>query len=211
MVKQETMGQMIVNRKAGRPQQAEPTPRQLLMLKFIDEYIREHDGLPPTVREIQKGVGASSTSVVEYHLGILERKGHLLRPKERSSRSLSLPNGPGRVSRAARVPLVGTVPGSSPLAIVNGEVELVEVPPHLTGILPQDNLFALRVKGTGLQDFLFAEGDILLFIRGLLAKADEVVVVWSEAQQELTLKKWENSHKGVTVLGRLLGAIRTTA
>jgi SOS-response transcriptional repressor LexA len=94
---------------------------------------------------------------------------------------------------------------------VNSEVELVELPPHLTGILPQDNLFALRVKGVGLQDFLFAEGDILLFIRGLLAKADEVVVVWSEAQQELTLKKWENSNKGVTVLGRLLGAIRTTA
>jgi|GEM_PF-2506598 len=210
MVKQETMGQMIVNRKAGRPQQSEPTPRQLLMLKFIDEYIREHDGLPPTVREIQKGIGASSTSVVEYHLTILERKGHLLRPKGRSSRSLSLPNKPGRVSRAAQVPLLGIVPGSSPLAIVDDKVELAEVPPHLTGILPQDNLFALRVKGLGLQDFLFTEGDILLFMRAFLAKPDEVVVVWLESKQELTLRKWENNHKGVTLLGRLLGAIRTT-
>lgn len=35
--------------------------------RFICQYVDEHDW-PPTVREIGKGVGITSTSVVRYHL-----------------------------------------------------------------------------------------------------------------------------------------------
>ena len=57
---------------------AEPTPRQRQILEFIDFYAREH-GYPPSVREIAKGVGLSSTATVHTHLGVLQDKGFLRR------------------------------------------------------------------------------------------------------------------------------------
>ena len=37
------------------------------------------NGLPPTVRDIQKACGISSTSVVDYNLRLLQRDGYLRR------------------------------------------------------------------------------------------------------------------------------------
>jgi len=47
------------------------------VFKFIVDYKREHDGLAPTVREIMRGVGVGSTSVVVYHLERLEGQGRI--------------------------------------------------------------------------------------------------------------------------------------
>ena len=43
---------------------------------FCKSYIDEH-GYAPTIREIGKGVGLSSTSVVDLKQNILEKQGHL--------------------------------------------------------------------------------------------------------------------------------------
>jgi len=48
------------------------------VLSFIQEFTRE-EGYPPSVREIQHGVGLGSTSVVSYHLARLEDEGKLRR------------------------------------------------------------------------------------------------------------------------------------
>lgn len=48
----------------------------------VNDCIREHmkrHGRAPTVREIARAVGASSTSVVDYHLRRLERDGEVTR------------------------------------------------------------------------------------------------------------------------------------
>lgn len=47
------------------------------ILDFIVKYKAEHDGVAPTVREIQKATGISSTSVIDYHMLILERDGKI--------------------------------------------------------------------------------------------------------------------------------------
>jgi repressor LexA len=48
------------------------------ILDFIADYHREH-GFPPTVREIGKAVGLSSSSTVHFHLQRLEGQGKLTR------------------------------------------------------------------------------------------------------------------------------------
>jgi SOS-response transcriptional repressor LexA len=63
------------------------TPRQYDVLSFIVGSI--HSGLVPTVREIGKALGMSSTNAVAGHLNALERKGMLLRTKGRN-RSLEV-------------------------------------------------------------------------------------------------------------------------
>lgn len=49
------------------------------VMDFILEYKRAHDGISPTVREIGEACEISSTSVVNYHLLVLERAGSIVR------------------------------------------------------------------------------------------------------------------------------------
>ena len=50
--------------------------KQKLILEFLQKEIEEN-GFPPTVREICKAVGLSSTSTVHTHLEILQKKGYI--------------------------------------------------------------------------------------------------------------------------------------
>ena len=64
--------------------------KQQNIIGFIDRFIDDR-GYPPTIRDIQKGCGISSTSVVDYNLDILEKKGHIRRHAE-VSRGIELVN-----------------------------------------------------------------------------------------------------------------------
>ena len=46
---------------------------------FIVHYKKREDGNSPTIRDIRDGLNISSTSVVTYHLGVLEKRGLLRR------------------------------------------------------------------------------------------------------------------------------------
>ncbi len=61
------------------------------ILDAIYQWLDKH-GLPPTVREIQQAVGASSTSVVDYHLRRLERLEFIVREAsdKRKARNIRL-------------------------------------------------------------------------------------------------------------------------
>lgn len=60
----------------GRPMDTNLDARKRIF-EFIVDYKRAHDGNSPTSREIVEGAGISSTSVVHYHLGALEREGKI--------------------------------------------------------------------------------------------------------------------------------------
>ena len=82
--------------------------RQERILEFIREYHAEHD-YPPTIRDIQRELDISSTSVVDYNLKILEGR-NLIRRNRNISRGIELVNrtGIGRnVVRIHALPLAG--------------------------------------------------------------------------------------------------------
>ena len=54
------------------------TPRQRTILRFIHDWVHER-GYSPSMREIGRAVGLTSTSSVEHQLSALETKGHLRR------------------------------------------------------------------------------------------------------------------------------------
>jgi repressor LexA len=62
--------------------------RQVRILEFIADFLRDNN-FPPTIREIGKAVGITSTSVVKYNLTKLEKEELIIRHKE-VSRGLSL-------------------------------------------------------------------------------------------------------------------------
>ncbi len=49
------------------------------VLAFIITYKRQHDGCAPMVREIMRGMGFQTPSVVAYYLDLLEQRGKIRR------------------------------------------------------------------------------------------------------------------------------------
>ena len=51
--------------------------RQKRIIEYFIFYKEDHNGIPPTVREVAKAIGTPSSSVAFYHLKKLEEKGLL--------------------------------------------------------------------------------------------------------------------------------------
>ena len=95
-------------------------PRQQKILDFIQEFISDN-GIPPTIRDIQRACDLSSTSVVDYNLHKLRQEGFLNRKPE-VARGIELLDDDGQpVSNAPRVQIVGGIAAGSPLPVFSTE------------------------------------------------------------------------------------------
>jgi repressor LexA len=170
--------------------------RQQRILDFIQEYLGEHN-YPPTIREIGKAAGISSTSVVKYNLERLQEKG-LIERSDEVSRGLRLTNGPSLapvMNRAAAgiisVPKWGVISAGLPIAAF-GQQENPFSGDTLT--LTQDlvpgsgEIYALQVKGDSMVDALVYDGDWVIVRHQATAQARDMVVAWRKDREETTLK-----------------------
>ena len=159
--------------------------RQNKIVSFIRHFSAER-GFPPTIREIGAAVGIASTSVVNYNLDVLQKKGLLTR-RPAVSRGLTLGE------RLVWVPILGTIAAGLPIPVPNndfpafGDETLI-----LTSDLiePQEGLFALHVKGDSMIDALVDDGDIVVMKRQEEAHNGDMVAVWLMAEDEITLKRF---------------------
>lgn len=155
----------------------------------ILEYLKQRasDGVPPSVREICKAVGLSSTSSVQSNLDALEEKGHIIRDPmlKRSIRII------GQAENVHHVPLLGTVTAGMPILAV----EQVESYLPYSGYVSKDKpLFALHVRGESMLNAGILDGDIIFAERTPVAKNGDMVVALIE--DEATVKTFykENGH-----------------
>ncbi|HWO73865.1 MAG TPA: transcriptional repressor LexA, partial [Dehalococcoidia bacterium] len=162
--------------------------KQQAILRFIRDFIREHD-YPPSIRDIQDGCGISSTSVVDYNLKALERLGYIRRDRE-VSRAIELV---GR-ARTRTVPVIGQIAAGQPIPVPSADTwsqqefeEEIEVTDQMTR--GKENVFALRVKGTSMIDALVNDGDLVLMEQTNSWDDGDMVAVWLKDRQETTLKK----------------------
>ena len=170
-----------------------PARRQRI-LDYIQEFISEN-GLPPTVRDVQKACAISSTSVVDYNLRILDRDGYLNRRPE-MARGIELLEKVGQpLSSAPKVQVVGNIAAGSPLpafsteeAGSSEEFDTVEVAPELQR--RHGKLFGLAVKGTSMIDALIDDGDVVVVKPMLQADPGDMVVAWLKEEEEATLKRY---------------------
>lgn len=144
--------------------------RQEIMLRFISDYADEH-GYPPSIREIGRAAGISSTSVVDYNLSVLEREGFLRRDRE-VSRGLELAEDRANRSRIVRVPLVGRIAAGEPIEALEGQPETLDFPASL---IPAE-CYALQVKGRSMIEDCIADGDLVLVRPQESAENGEIVV-----------------------------------
>jgi len=166
--------------------------RQRRILAYLEEFIQEH-GYPPSIRQIQKALGISSTSVVDYNLTLLEKR-ELIRRQPRASRSITLlGKGQRFLQRQRSVPLLGTIAAGQPIPVPedipsSGEAaETVELAPDLWPD-STEGLYALRVKGDSMIDAFVADGDVVILRHQGTARNGDMVAVWLRDEQEVTLK-----------------------
>lgn len=170
--------------------------RQLKILQFIGEYVEEHT-FPPTIREIGEQVDISSTSVVNYNLNVLEKKGYIERDRN-VSRGLRLArNGENRQVRNAgivQVPLVGRIAAGLPLPLpTESDFSLFgdETMDVASAMLPDtQGVYALQVRGQSMIDALINDGDIVIMKHQNHAQNGEMVAARLREENETTLKRF---------------------
>src|SRR2546421_6995877 len=103
------------------------TKRQQEIFDFIKRYSAKY-GYPPTVRDIGKAIGLTSSSTVHAHLSNLEKLG-LLRRDPTKPRALELLGEAARkVVGPNGLPLVGRVAAGSPILAEENVEDYVDVP-----------------------------------------------------------------------------------
>jgi repressor LexA len=147
------------------------TARQRKVLGVIRESV-ENRGYPPSMREIGKAAGLTSTSSVSHQLVALQRKGFLRRDSNRP-RAVDVrgpdEGGPygggvaddGRASgddrpAPALVPLVGRIAAGGPILAEQAVEDVFPLPRQLVG---EGSLFLLQVRGDSMIDAAIAHRD----------------------------------------------------
>lgn len=166
--------------------------RQQKILNFIRSFMADR-AFPPTVRDIVRGCGISSTSVADYNLAILEREGYLKRHRE-VSRGIELLGDIAVKANRSVIPLMGTIAAGQPIPVPAAEswneaasVETIEVPTQL--LRGKENIFALKIKGLSMIDALINDGDIVLMQSASTVENGQMAAVWLKSEKRATLKK----------------------
>ena len=166
--------------------------KQLHIIDFVHRFGSER-GYPPTVRDIVSGCRISSTSVVDYNLDILQRKGYISRHSG-VSRGIKLLTQSPFAGRSFQVPIIGQISAGEPIPVptpdtwdVTASSETLEVTEDLTR--GSQEVYALTVKGSSMVDALINDGDIVLMQSVNVVENGEMAAVWLKAEKEVTLKK----------------------
>ena len=198
------------------------TKRQQEIFEFIKTYSAGH-GYPPTVRDIGKAIGLTSSSTVHAHLSNLEKLGLLRRDPTRPRAIEVLVDKAKAAVTTPGLPLVGQVAAGTPVLAEENIEEYVQVPEIAGG---EAGEYVLRVNGDSMVNAGILEGDYVIVQRRDSASDGEIVVAL--VGEEATVKRFfkESDHirlqpendalepirsKDVSILGRVVGLVRRVA
>ncbi len=180
------------------PAEAPITERQLAILKFIEQMVREH-GYPPSVREIGKAVGLASPSSVHTHIETLQRLGYLRKdpskPRAIIVRYDSASGATADRAQVRHVPLVGDVAAGTGVIAQEHVEELVPLPADFTG---EGELFMLRVRGESMIEAGIFDGDYVVVRAQPDADAGDVVVAGIPGE-EATVKTFRRDGRRIVL------------
>jgi repressor LexA len=167
--------------------------RQESMIAYIEQFIDDH-AYPPTIRDIQRDLDISSTSVVDYNLNALEQR-NFIRRNRNISRGIELVGRHSPVpSNLSRIPIVGQIAAGQPIpvpedSLITDDTETIELSNEMLGSR-SENLFGLRVRGMSMIDALISDGDIVILKQQETCENGETVAVWLRDEKETTLKRF---------------------
>ena len=163
--------------------------RDRAILKFIQKEILLK-GFPPSVREIGKAVGLSSTATVQGYLKSLEERGFIKKENQKGRTLRLLRNYKGDnvitdsqgVSETKQfytnremvnVPVIGKITAGQPILAVENITDTFPIPLDFVG---NSDSFMLTVRGESMIEAGILDGDYILVKRTNAAENGEIVV-----------------------------------
>lgn len=157
--------------------------REKAILKYIEKQIIANS-YPPSVREIGKAVGLSSTATVHGYLEKLEQKGYIKKESQKG-RTLRLIKGmlgndkkqedknfySGR--EMVDVPVIGKITAGAPILAVENVTDTFPIPIDFVG---NSESFMLTVRGESMIEAGILDGDYILVKKQNMANNGEIVV-----------------------------------
>lgn len=144
--------------------------------EFVESTIRTN-GLPPSVREICKGVNLQSPSSVHSYLNRLQELGYINKDS-RKMRTITLTNS----QSYARVPVIGRVTAGSPILAFEDVTGYVCYNTEENG-----DFFALNVTGNSMINAGILDGDVVIVRKQPTAQNGEIVIAMIDG--EATVKR----------------------
>ena len=211
------------------------TWRQQKILQAIRDYVQRH-GSSPSVREIGKAVGLSSTSSVASQLDTLEHKGYLRRDGGRLRTVGSKLPGTARTRPAGEIgedtgtdfrgqemtgiPVLGQIAAGGPVLAEENVEDILPLPRRFVG---EGALFLVRVAGDSMIGAAIADGDQVVVRQQAEAANGDIVVALVDG--EMTVKTFHRFGDHVwlmpqnpaytpipgdeaTILGRVVAVLR---
>lgn len=186
------------------------------VLNFISDYTKKNS-YPPSVREMCKGLGISSTATIVYHLKKLEEQGKLVREKSRN-RAIEVS---GLQTLSETIPIVGKVTAGTPITAIENVEDTLSFSQNVFGA--SGELFILNVSGESMINAGIFDGDKIVVKKCEYAENGEIVVAMIDG--EATVKRFykESNHirlqpendymspiisENVQILGTVVGLIR---
>ena len=176
-----------------RKKSEELNKREKAILKFIEKQVRDK-GYPPSVREIGKAVGLSSTTTVHSYIAKLTEKGYI-KKEDQKGRTLKVLKG-GLSEEEKRtdkpiysgremvdVPVIGKITAGAPILAVENITDTFPIPIDFVG---NSESFMLTVRGESMIEAGILDGDYILVRKQNTARNGEIVVALIE--DEATVK-----------------------
>ncbi len=139
------------------------TPRQLEVLRFLEEYSDRH-GYSPTLQEIADRLGVSKITALS-HLRQLEKGRHVRRSYYRR-RGIQI------LTRTKKIPVIGRIAAGRPIDAIAHPDDL-----DILGIVRENReYFALEVRGDSMVEDHIRDGDYVILERRSTAENGETVV-----------------------------------
>ena len=165
------------------------TARQRRVLDYIRHYF-EVNQEAPTIAEIGREFGMTSSASAHHVVSILEREG-LIRRIPNVSRGIELVEEPASVEKY-EIPLLGVVAAGAPIeAILN--YETVCIPRDM---MRDGRMFALRVRGDSMIDEQIRNNDLIILQSRQTAENGQTVVALIDGS-DATVKRFYGSRNQV--------------
>ena len=205
--------------------------REKDILKFIEKQVAEV-GYPPSVREIGKAVGLSSTATVHAYLSKLEEKGYIKKENQKG-RTLRLLKGLNKKTKETQtekqfysgrelvnVPVIGKITAGAPILAVENITDNFLIPVDFVG---NSESFMLTVSGESMIEAGIFDGDYILVKRQNVARNGEIVVAMIDDEATVKTFFMEDNHirlqpenstmdpiivKDCQILGKVVGVFR---
>ena len=165
------------------------TARQRRVLDYIRHYF-EVNQEAPTIAEIGKEFGMTSSASAHHVVSILEREG-LIRRIPNVSRGIEIVEEATSVEKY-EIPLLGVVAAGAPIeAVLN--YETVCIPRDM---MREGRMFALRVRGDSMIDEQIRDDDLIILQSRQTAENGQTVVALIDGS-EATVKRFYGSRNQV--------------